>query len=115
MQVHPTAGNDRVATLMRTLGDPTRKTLFERLAREGEATVVSLTGSAGVSQPAVSQHLKALRAAGLVSERREGRNTFYRVEPEGMAPLIDWLDHYGAFWRDKLTDLKTLLQEIDPK
>lgn len=101
--------------VMRALGDPTRRAVYERLARNGEASVVELTREAGVSQPAVSQHLKALRAAGLVTERRAGRNTYYRPNPAGLAPLVDWLDHYALFWRDRMTALRTLLKEIDSK
>jgi DNA-binding transcriptional ArsR family regulator len=109
------AAGDTVAAIMRSLGDPTRRGLYEEIVRRGEANVVELTRTASVSQPAVSQHLKALRGAGLVSERREGRNAFYRPDPQGLAPLVDWLDHYAAFWRDRFTSLKALLKEIDPK
>lgn len=104
-----------IEAVMRTLGDPTRRGLYETIVRRGEVTVVDLTREVAISQPAVSQHLKALRSAGLVAERRAGRNAFYRSEPAGLAPLVDWLDVYGAFWRDRLTALRTLLQEIDPK
>lgn len=103
------------AGLMRTLCDPTRLAVFEHLCRAGEAPVVELTRAAGVSQPAVSQHLRALRQAGLVRERRVGRNVLYRPEPEGLAPLVDWLDVYAVFWRDRFAALKSLLNEIDPK
>lgn len=103
------------SAVMRLLGDPTRRQLFEQIVDRREVSVVDLTRTTQVSQPAVSQHLKALKAAGLVNERREGRNSLYRAEPEGLAPLVDWLDHYGAFWRDRLTALKSLLSEIDPK
>ena len=104
-----------VSAVMRLLGDPTRRQLFEQIVIRKEISVVELTRAAQVSQPAVSQHLKALKAGRLVAERREGRNNFYRAEPEGLAPLVDWLDHYGVFWRDRLTALKSLLLEIDPK
>lgn len=104
-----------VSAVMRLLGDPTRRRLFEEIVERREVSVVDLTRTTPVSQPAVSQHLKALKAAGLVAERREGRNSLYRAEPEGLAPLVDWLDHYGAFWRDRLGALKSLLSEIDPK
>lgn len=104
-----------VGVLMRTLSDPTRRALFERIVDRGEVTVVDLTRGAGVSQPAVSQHLRALRRAGLVAERRSGRNAYYRSDPAAMAPLVDWLDHYAVFWRDRLGALKDLLKEIDPK
>jgi DNA-binding transcriptional ArsR family regulator len=99
--------------VMRTLADPTRRALFERIVLSGEATVGALTRAGSVSQPAVSQHLRALRQAGLVAERRQGRNVHYRANPEGLTPLVDWLAHYGAFWRDRFVDLKALLQEMD--
>lgn len=104
-----------LATLMRTLADPTRRAVYERIVDRGEATVIELTRAGTVSQPAVSQHLKALRTAGLVSERRDGRNVRYRAEPRGLDPLVDWLGIYGLFWRERFSNLKTLLQEIDPK
>jgi len=76
--------------VFRALADPSRRAIFERLTR-GEAPVKDLTARFDISQPAVSQHLAALRSAGLVSERREGRLVYYRVEPEGLRPLIDWI------------------------
>ena len=104
-----------IATLMRTLADPTRRAIFERVVQRPEAAVVELTQGSGVSQPAVSQHLKALRTAGLVAERRDGRTTRYRATPEGLAPLVDWMAVYGVFWADRFARLKTVLKEIDPK
>ena len=104
-----------IATLMRTLADPTRRAVYERLVSAGEAPVVELTRDSGVSQPAVSQHLKALRGAGLVTERRDGRTTRYRATPEGLAPLVDWMTVYGVFWADRFATLKSVLKEIDPK
>ncbi|WP_421760079.1 ArsR/SmtB family transcription factor [Devosia sp.] len=101
--------------VMRTLADPTRRSLYEAIVTRGETSVIDLTRGTDVSQPAVSQHLKALRAARLVNERREGRNNFYSATPDGLAPLVDWVGHYGAFWRDRMTALRTLLSEIDPK
>jgi len=104
-----------LAVLMRTLADPTRRALYERVVDAGEAAVMELTTGSGVSQPAVSQHLKALRAAGLVAERREGRTTRYRATPQGLAPLVDWIGVYGVFWADRFANLKSVLKEIDPK
>jgi len=101
------------ADLFRTLADPTRRAIFERLSREGELTVRALTDHAGVSQPAVSQHLGVLRLAGLVRERREGRSAHYSAEPKGLAPLIDWMGLYGAFWRDRFDALENLLDRMD--
>lgn len=115
MQLSQQADPAAIGLLMRTLGDATRRGLYEQIVSRGEATVGELTRNASISQPAVSQHLRALRCAGLVAERRAGRNTFYRSNPAGLAPLVDWLDHYAVFWRDRFDTLKDLLQEIDPK
>jgi DNA-binding transcriptional ArsR family regulator len=99
--------------LFKTLADPTRRSLFERLCREGEQTVWRLTRHAHISQPAVSKHLAALKAAGLVHDRREGRETHYRAEPRALAPLVDWMGFYSAFWRDRFDQLENLLQRMD--
>ena len=77
-------------------------------------TVVELTRGSGVTQGAISQHLKSLKQAGLVAERPEGRNVFYRAQPGGLAPLADWMNHYAVFWRERLDSLRALLEEIDP-
>ncbi|MBV8471965.1 MAG: helix-turn-helix transcriptional regulator [Hyphomicrobiales bacterium] len=103
-----------VTTVMRALADPTRRAVFERVFRTEEITVVDLTRGSGVTQGAISQHLKSLKQAGLVAERAEGRNVYYRAAPQGLAPLIDWMDHYAVFWRDRFQNLRTLLKEIDP-
>jgi DNA-binding transcriptional ArsR family regulator len=100
--------------VMRTLADPTRRAVFERIVGSDEITVVELTRGSGVTQGAISQHLKSLKQAGLVTERPEGRNVYYRAQPEGLAPLVDWMSHYGLFWRDRFANLRTLLKEIDP-
>ena len=100
-------------TLFRSLADPTRRALFERLSREGELTVHALTGGAGVSQPAVSKHLAQLKEAGLVSDRKQGRETHYRAEPEALGPLIDWMTFYAVFWRERFDKLEDLLKRMD--
>ncbi|MBA4096021.1 MAG: transcriptional regulator [Rhodospirillum sp.] len=103
-----------ITTVMRALADPTRRAVFERIVGSDEITVVDLTRGSGVTQGAISQHLKSLKQAGLVAERPEGRNVYYRAEPQGLAPLVDWMSHYGVFWRERFADLRTLLKEIDP-
>ncbi len=95
------------------LADPTRRAIFERLSRDGERTVRVLTHHSGVSQPAVSKHLGVLKLAGLVRDRREGRRTHYSAQPQGLAPLIDWMSLYGAFWRDRFDRLEALLNRMD--
>jgi len=99
--------------LFKTLADPTRRAIFERLCRTGEQTVWMLTDEARVSQPAVSKHLSVLKLAGLVRERREGRQTHYSAQPQGLKPLIDWMGLYGAFWRDRFDHLESLLNRMD--
>ena len=98
--------------IFRALGDPTRRAVYERLTA-GERSVTELRAGLPISQPAVSQHLAALKAAGLVGERREGRRVFYRIEPAGLAPLIDWLGRYRAFWPERIERLKELLKDMD--
>src|ERR1700712_5028283 len=102
-----------IDAVMRTLADPTRRAVFEHVASSDEITVVELTRGSGVTQGAISQHLKALKQAGLVAERPEGRKVYYRAQPEGLAPLADWMSHYGVFWRERFANLRTLLKEID--
>jgi DNA-binding transcriptional ArsR family regulator len=98
--------------IFQTLADPTRRRLFESLTR-GEAAVKELTARFDISQPAVSQHLAALKDAGLVRARREGRHVYYRVEPQGMKPLLDWITHYRAFWTERVDRLGQLLETLD--
>jgi DNA-binding transcriptional ArsR family regulator len=100
------------ADVFRALSDPTRRKVLDRLAG-GERSVADLAAALPVSQPAVSQHLAALKAAGLVGERREGRKVFYRIEPEGLSPLIDWLGRYRAFWPGRIAALREILREMD--
>jgi DNA-binding transcriptional ArsR family regulator len=99
--------------LFRTLADPTRRALFERLCREGEQTVGALTAQAGVSQPAVSKHLGVLKEAGLVLDRHAGRQTHYSARPGALAPLIDWTSQMTGFWQNRFDDLEDLLKRMD--
>jgi DNA-binding transcriptional ArsR family regulator len=100
--------------LFRTLADPTRRAIFERLCRYGEQTVGALTARAGISQPAVSKHLGVLKRAGLVRHRHEGRQTHYRAQLRALAPLIDWTSQMAGFWQDKFDNLEDLLKRMDP-
>ena len=103
-----------ISTVMRALADPTRRSIFERITDAGEISVADLTRESSVTQGAISQHLKALKQAGLVVERPEGRKVYYRAQPGGLVPLVDWMSHYGVFWRERFADLRTLLKDIDP-
>ena len=98
--------------VFQALADPSRRAIFESLTR-GEAAVKELTARFDISQPAISQHLAALKKAGLVRGRKEGRLVYYRVDPGGMKPLIDWIAHYRAFWTEHVDRLERLLEEMD--
>ena len=99
--------------LFRTLADPTRRTIFERLCREGEQTVGALTAQSGVSQPAVSKHLGVLKQAGLVRDRPEGRQTHYSAQLGALGPLVDWTAQMRGFWDNRIDDLEYLLARMD--
>jgi DNA-binding transcriptional ArsR family regulator len=103
-----------IDNVLSTLADPTRRAVFERITQSDEISVVELTRGSSVTQSAISQHLRLLKQAGLITDRAQGRNVFYRCEPEGLAPLFDWMSHYGVFWRERFANLRTLLKEIDP-
>src|SRR5688500_12863447 len=99
--------------LFRTLADPTRRAIFERLCREGEQTVSALTARAGISQPAVSKHLGVLRRAGLVLDRPEGRQTHYRAQLGALTPLVDWTSEMADVWERRFDALEDLLTRMD--
>ena len=98
--------------IFQALADPSRRAIYESLAG-GETAVKDLTARFDLSQPAVSQHLAALKDAGLVSARREGRRVYYRVEPRGLRPLVEWIAQYRAFWTERVGRLEQLLEGMD--
>lgn len=89
------------------LADPTRRSVFERL-RRGEASVGEVAAGLPVSRPAVSQHLKALKDAGLVTDRAEGTRRIYGIDPDGLEELRRWLDQ---FWDGALAAFKTEVEK----
>jgi DNA-binding transcriptional ArsR family regulator len=99
--------------IFRTLADPTRRAIFERLCRQGEQTVAALTAQAGVSQPAVSKHLGVLKQAGLVRDRHAGRQTHYSAQLKALAPLIDWTSQMTGYWQSRFDDIEDLLKRMD--
>ena len=104
---------DAHEALFRTLADPPRRAIFERLCREGEQTVGALTAQAGVSQPAVSKHLGVLKQAGLVRDRHAGRQTHYSAQLRALTPLVDWANQMAGFWEGRFDDLEDLLRRMD--
>jgi len=89
------------------LGDPTRRAIFERLAERPYA-VGELAAELPVTRPAVSQHLKVLKGAGLVADRQSGKQRIYRVDPAGLAQLRGELE---AFWTKTLTAYKAIVEQ----
>ena len=98
--------------VFQALADPTRRAVFEQLCRR-EMSVAEITAGFSVSQPAISQHLAALRRAGLVSERREGRRAYYHSEPAGLEPLAAWVERYRQFWPQRLRKLQQIVKEVE--
>ena len=92
------------------LGDPTRQTIFERVARR-PAAVGEIARELPISRPAVSQHLRVLKEAGLVTETREGASRIYRLDPSGVAALRAWLDQ---MWSAALEDFAAFADAQDP-
>ena len=105
--------SDQPDIIFRSLADPTRRAIFERLCLDGEQNVVSLTEQAGISQPAVSKHLAVLKQSGLVSGRQEGRQNYYVANIQALAPLIIWTRTMSRFWDAKLDGLEDILKRMD--
>lgn len=92
------------------IASPVRRQILDRLA-EGESPVNALAAGFAMTRPAISQHLRILLAAGLVAESRQGRENRYRLVPESLAPVRDWIRHYERFWDDHLGRLQTMLKK----
>ena len=105
--------NIQTDLIFHSLSDPTRRRLFEHLMAEGELNVRRLTDFAGTSQPTVSNHLALLKKAGLVVDRRVGRESHYRAAPDGLKPLAGWMETYAAFWAGRFDKLEDLLTRMD--
>ncbi len=91
---------------LQALADPTRRRVFEHL-REGPRAVGEIAARMPVSRPAVSQHLRVLKQAGLVADERAGSRRVYRIDPDGLGELRRWLD---GFWEDALTAFKAYIE-----
>ena len=99
--------------VFRAIADPTRRALLDLVAGQ-EQPVSALVERFEMTQPAISQHLRVLRQAGLVRERKLGRNRLYRLDPEPLRAAYDWLGHYQRFWREKLLALGEHLRKAEP-
>jgi len=106
--VQPRADVDGV---YRAIADPTRRRILDLLAG-GDLPAGDLVQQFSISQPAVSQHLRVLREAGLVSPRRDGRRQVYRLHAEALAEVYDWVAHYEGFWSERLARLSGYLDGL---
>ena len=100
---------DSAAAAFSALADPTRRAVLD-LLRQGPLPAGRIAQAFPVSRPAVSKHLRMLRRARLVQERREGRHRFYELNPGPLRAVDDWLSHYRGFWQGSLTNLKQFVE-----
>lgn len=98
------------ADVYRAIADPTRRALLDRL-RAGPTTVNALASDFEQTRPAISKHLRVLREARLVTERRAGRERVYRLEPLPLQQIAGWVEGYRSFWQLNLNNLKRYLEE----
>jgi DNA-binding transcriptional ArsR family regulator len=95
------------------LASPVRREVLRLLRDGGPQSVQTLAGHFAMARPSLSEHLRLLRAAGLVSERKEGRQRFYRLEAVPLAEVQDWLSPYERFWRERMAELGKLLDRME--
>ena len=93
------------------LSDPTRRRIVEMLA-DGERAVAEIAAEFDISGPAVSQHLKVLREAGVVAVRRDAQRRIYRLEGEGLSEIEAWISRVRRFWGDRLDRLESALRDV---
>ena len=92
--------------------EPRRRQILDHL-RAGPASVNELVDALRMPQPAVSKHLRALKTAGLVQDRHQGRQTHYSARSEALAPLVDWTGRMAGFWESRFDDLEDLMKRMD--
>jgi DNA-binding transcriptional ArsR family regulator len=102
---------DQSGDVFAALANPTRRAVLQRLREGGPQPVQELAASFAMRRPSVSEHLKVLRGAGLVSERKRGRQRFYQLEAGPLREVFDWLSPYERFWRERMASLRELLDE----
>lgn len=105
----PTANVHANEAAFQALADPTRRAVLD-LLRQGSRPAGQIARAFPVSRPAISKHLRLLRRAHLVEERREGRNRVYQINAEPLKAVDQWLDHYRVFWQTNLASLKNFVE-----
>ena len=102
---------DSIDPVFAALSNPTRRELLRLLRDEGEQPVQHLADHFAMQRPSISEHLKVLRDAGLVSEQKQGRQRYYRLQGAPLQAIHHWLAPYERFWQNNLTNLETVLAE----
>jgi DNA-binding transcriptional ArsR family regulator len=108
--LQPKHADEPPAEAFAAISSPVRRQILDLLT-QGERPVNALAASFAMSRPAISQHLRILLTAGLVAESRQGRENRYRLVPESLAPVRDWIRQYERFWDDHLDRLQSVLQK----
>ena len=98
------------ADVYNAIADPTRRAILD-LLRQGEQPVRQIAQPFQMSLPAISQHLSVLGEVGLITHRKKGRQRFYRLNPEPLKQVSDWVSHYEQFWQEKLDVLGNYLED----
>jgi DNA-binding transcriptional ArsR family regulator len=106
-------GEQQTDQVFSALGNATRRALLGLMVEDGEVPVATLAEHFEISRPSVSEHLKVLKDAGLVAERKAGRQRFYRVEPEPLLMARGWFDTYERFWRERMAALREIVETGD--
>ncbi|WP_170475950.1 ArsR/SmtB family transcription factor [Ruegeria arenilitoris] len=101
--------NTQTQNAFRALADPTRRDIVQMLASE-DMTIAQLTGHFDMTRAAVKKHLTVLSDGGLITFEARGRERINRLEPKGMAPVLDWLRYFDRFWDDRLANLKNAIE-----
>ncbi len=99
--------------MFEAIGSPVRRRILDLLV-DGERPVVDIAAQFAMSRPAISQHLGILLAAGLVAQERQGRENRYRLVPESLRPVREWIAYYERFWDDRFVRLRTHLDRRHP-
>ncbi len=100
---------DQTQNAFRALADPTRRDIV-RLLSEQDMTIGQLTNQFEMTRAAVKKHLTVLSDGGLITVEAKGRERINRLEPKGMAPVLDWLSYFDQFWDERLADLKEAIE-----
>ncbi|MGW1197999.1 ArsR/SmtB family transcription factor [Streptomyces sp. NPDC002536] len=109
----PTTAETRHDRVFAALASPVRREVLRMLREEGPQPVSSLAGRFAMARPSFSEHLRVLREAGLVSERRAGRQRLYRLEPVPLHEVQEWLGPFERFWRERLAGLQDVLDRME--